>query len=228
MKILAFDTSNNNTTVAISDGQDVLSYVEDLDNSKQAERLIPMIEEALSSSNLKYNDIDYLGVTRGPGSFTGIRVGLAAAKGILISTDIKGIGITNFEMAHYRAVMQVKEYDKIIIFLNAYRNQLYTQIFDNYGNSSEPLLLDLTEALTLIERQTGKVVCTGSGVELVYSQIKFKSNLVILPRFARVKALHICRYVDTKIKTGSLHILDPLYIRPPDAKIKINNEKRIT
>ena len=81
-RILAFDVSNNSCSVAISAGQEILAYREDLRPSMQAEILILLIERALQSINYDYKDIDYLALTNGPGSFTGIRIGLATAEGI--------------------------------------------------------------------------------------------------------------------------------------------------
>ena len=108
-KILCFDVSNNNCSVAIANGQEILSYKQELTPSVQAEKLVVMIESAFRETGMDYADIDYLAVTVGPGSFTGIRIGLAAAKGILYASDIVGIAITNFEAAFYRLKMQVKE-----------------------------------------------------------------------------------------------------------------------
>ena len=137
-RILAFDVSNNNCSVAISAGQEILAYEEDLRPSMQAEILILLIERALQSINYDYQDIDYLALTNGPGSFTGIRIGLATAEGILISTNIQGLAISNFEMSYYRLQRQVKYFDKAVILLNAYRQQLYYQEFDLAGNTILP------------------------------------------------------------------------------------------
>ena len=220
MKILAFDTSNNTVSVAVSEGQNILAYLEELKPAMQAERLLPMIEKTLSNADLTYKDIDYLGVINGPGSFTGIRAGLAAAKGILLATNIKGASISNFNISFYRAKMQIKDYDKIVIFLNAYRNQLYTQIFYKNGTESKPALMESSEAVELIASATSEIIIyAGSGLEVIYEQIKIIKNITILPRFSRVKAFHICRYIDDSLPNYNSKI-EPLYIRLPDAKIQ--------
>lgn len=220
MKILAFDTSNNTASVAISEGQNILAYNEELRPSMQAERLLPMIEDTLAYSGLSYQQIDYLGVINGPGSFTGIRIGLAAAQGILLPTKIKGTAVTTFEMAYFRACMQVKIYHKIIVIINAYRAQLYTQIFDRGGNSSKALLIDCNAMIELLSKENYPITLVGNGIEIIYDQIKHLPNIIVLPRFTKVKALHICRYIDNKILKGSpLSPLEALYIRPADAKI---------
>ncbi len=230
MKILAFDTANNTVSVAISEGQKILSYLEDLRSSVQAERLLPMIEQALKQASLSYQELGCVAVTKGPGSFTGIRIALAAAKGILaaLPPSVHGVGVSNFEIAYFRAVSQVKEYSKIYTMLNAYRGQLYLQAFSHGRAEQQPQLVDYSGATTLIKQElyscSGPIICAGNGVSLIHEQLKqhaaSNNNLVILPRFARVKAIQICRYVDTAIAAkGALGTIEPLYIRPPDAAL---------
>ncbi|WP_342269963.1 tRNA (adenosine(37)-N6)-threonylcarbamoyltransferase complex dimerization subunit type 1 TsaB [Rickettsia endosymbiont of Orchestes rusci] len=223
MKILAFDTANNSASVALSDNETILAYQEELSPSRQAETILPMIEDVLKSGKCTYDDIDYLAVTNGPGSFTGIRIGLAVAKGILFGTKINRVAVSNFEFAYFRAIEQVKDYDKIYIFLNAYRGQLYSQVFNKIGEASKPVLIDYDFAINLLAQEKGNIVCAGSGAEFIYSKIKHLPNLIILPRFAGVKASIICKYVAAKLNTGQdiNDSIEPLYIRPPDAKVKV-------
>lgn len=220
MKILTFDTSNSTISVAICEGKTLLACQEELRPSMQAERLVPMIAEILASCQLSYQQIDYLGVINGPGSFTGVRIGLAAAQGIVLATNIIGAAVTNFELIHYRARQQVCSYDKIMVIIDAYRRQLYCQIFDQAGNSTTPLLVDYHSVIAWLKRQTGQIICAGSGAAVIYQQIKHCCHINILPRLSRVKALYIGRYLYGQIITKMpLKALSPLYIRPPDAKI---------
>jgi tRNA threonylcarbamoyladenosine biosynthesis protein TsaB len=221
MKILAFDTTNNSVSVAISEGERILAYNEELRPSMQAETIVPMIEDGLKKAKLSYNEIDYLAVTNGPGSFTGIRIGLSVAKGILLATEIKGIALSNFEFSHFRASTQIKNYEKIYIFLNAYRGQVYSQVFNQIGQATAPTLLSYEQAIELLEKAQGIIGCAGSGVEQIYQKINNVGNIIILPRFARVKSMHICKYLAGKLLIGqtSPTIIEPLYIRPPDAKL---------
>lgn len=228
MKILAFDTANNTASLALSDNDNILAYAEELRPSMQAENLMPMIEQVMKAAQCSYDELDYLAVTNGPGSFTGIRIGLAAAKGILFAKEnIKGVAVSNFEHAYFRAIGQVKDYDQIYVFLNAYRSQLYLQIFDRSGKTEEPLLIDFDYAIGLLKYEKGNIVCCGSGLEFIYTQVKNLPNIIILPRFARVKAFIICRYVASMLisKAELNSAIEPLYIRPPDAKISVINSK---
>ncbi|KJW04160.1 tRNA (adenosine(37)-N6)-threonylcarbamoyltransferase complex dimerization subunit type 1 TsaB [Rickettsia argasii] len=225
MKILAFDTANNTASVAISENENILACIEELCPSMQAENLMPMIEDVMKSAKCSYDDLDYLAVTNGPGSFTGIRIGLASAKGILFSKEnITAVAVSNFEYAYFRAITQVKDYDKIYVFLNAYRSQLYMQVFHKSGQIEEPLLIDFEYAIKLLTNEKGNIVCCGSGLEFIYHQIMHLPNIITLPRFARVKAWVTCRYIASRLSSDVKlnSSIEPLYIRPPDAKIAIN------
>lgn len=221
MKILAFDTTSNSVSVAISEGERILSYNEELRPSMQAETVVPIIEDTLKEAKLSYNEIDYLAVTNGPGSFTGIRIGLSVAKAILLATKIKGTTVSNFEFSHFRASTQIENYEKIYIFLNAYRGQVYSQIFNQIGQATIPMLLSYEQAIALIEKEQGTIGCAGSGFEPIYQKIKSIKNIIILPRFARVKSIHICKYLAKRLFIDQTlpSNIEPLYIRLPDAKL---------
>ncbi|MFK8039969.1 MAG: tRNA (adenosine(37)-N6)-threonylcarbamoyltransferase complex dimerization subunit type 1 TsaB [Rickettsiaceae bacterium] len=222
--ILSFDTSNSTISVGVSRGAKILAYNEELKPSMQAEKLIPMIESTLNEAKLNYKDMDYLGVVNGPGSFTGIRVGLSCAKAICFAQEqIKCITVSNFDMSHFRAKEQIKTYEKIYVILDAYRSQLYIQSFDRSGSKSNPLLIDYDQTIEILNNNPKHhiIACAGNGLE--YIQDLKIPNLIILPRFRRIKAVHICKYVhqhllrSSNIKFDNIAI-NPLYIRPSDAK----------
>lgn len=223
-KILCFDSSHNTCSVSITHGGDVLSFEQELSPSMQAERLMVMIESALKTANIHYQDLDYLVTTIGPGSFTGIRISLAVANGIMHSTGVKGIGVTNFEAAHFRLVQQIRKFDYAFILINAYRNQQYIQIFDQHTPISEPKLINNENIRELINSYQGIKACAGNGTKEIYNQIKNIEDLMILPRFPIIKAMHIANFAKKKIFNNQINNIEPLYIRPPDA-IPVKNIK---
>ncbi len=214
-KILCFDVSNNSCSVAISEGQNILFFEQEMRPSVQAENLMVMIERGLKETGKNYQDLDYLAVTVGPGSFTGIRIGLAAAKGILYTSDMKGIGINNFEAAYYRVQMQVKDCASAFVILNAYRHQVYVQEFMHGKAKGESMLIDNSDIITKLKNKKVSTICTGSGMHVLYPELKNSEYLTILPRFPTIKAMHIARLADDKINKGEIAEVEPLYIRPP-------------
>lgn len=219
MRILAFDTSNAYTSVAIAEDEKILAYSEELRPAMQAERLLPMIEDTLAYARLSYDDMDYLGVINGPGSFTGIRTGLAAAMGIALGTKIKVITVSNFDIIYSRMLKQIDTYDQIIILLNAYRQELYTKCFYNNQKAAEPSVISIDSAIDMLTQKNCNIIgCSGSGATLIYDQIKMIPNLIVLPRLSRITAINLCRYVYTAVPSYSGGTIAPLYIRFPDAK----------
>lgn len=218
-KILCFDVSSNSCSVAIAEGQNILFFEQEMRPSMQAESLMVIIERALKSTGKLYKDLDYLAVTVGPGSFAGIRIGLAVAKGILYASNIQGVAINNFESAYYRMQMQIKEYDSAFIILNAYRNQVYVQQFMQNGTKTTPSLINNTDIIDLLKQTKSRTICTGSGVPIIYPELTGLDHLTILPRFPIIRAIHTARLADDKINRGDIAPIEPLYIRPPDAVI---------
>lgn len=218
--ILGFDTSNNHCSVAVMQGENIINFEEQLDPNMQAANIIKMIESVLMNSSLQYQDIDYLAITNGPGSFTGIRIALAVAQGITLASQIKPVIFSNFDTSFYRLKEQVATFDNAIIIINAYRNQIYVQIFDNLGYPSHPMLIDNENVREYILSQSNKkIICAGNGIATIYNHICNIDNLMILPRFVKIKAIHICRLANEIINNGNINSqITPLYIRKPDAK----------
>ena len=105
-----------------------LAYTERLESTRgQAESLLPMVDRALSRTGLPPEALDFVAVTVGPGSFTGIRIGLAAARGIALATDARLIGVTSFEAV---AVTHAKGGRFLLVALESRREDLFVQLFD--------------------------------------------------------------------------------------------------
>lgn len=122
--ILAIDTCFGTFSITLSVGEKEITHFESQEHIKQAELLIPKIEEILSAEKLQYKDLDYIAVNVGPGSFTGLRIGLAAVKGIILAMPkITAIAVTSLEAASL-----AKGGGEI--FLSAGRDQAFTQKFD--------------------------------------------------------------------------------------------------
>lgn len=164
MKILHIDTSSKNCSVAISDGLQLLCSCEETsENYRQSESLHTFITWALEGAHLELRDIDAVSLGRGPGSYTGLRIGAAAAKGFCYALDIPLVGINSLETMIEPFLGQ--QYDYIIPLLDARRMEVYTAVF--HGKTGE--MLSETEALVLEEDSfsnysNSKVLFAGDGV----------------------------------------------------------------
>ena len=101
MKILAIDTSSKNAAVAILENQNTIIELNNDDEKTHSQKLMPMIDEAFKKSNLSLDDINLIICCLGPGSFTGVRIGIATAKAFADSKNIPTVGVSSLEaLAH--------------------------------------------------------------------------------------------------------------------------------
>lgn len=146
MKILHLETSSKNCSVAISDGEELLCLCEETsENYKQSESLHTFVEWALEGAEIKLQDLDAVSLGKGPGSYTGLRIGASSAKGFCYGLKIPLIAVNSLETMIEPFLGQ--NYDYIIPLIDARRMEVYTAIFD--GNSGE--MLTETEAKILDE-----------------------------------------------------------------------------
>ena len=141
MYILSFDTSIGTCSVALFKEGLMTQYRIEEERHQQAERLLPFIESILAEEHISYKDIDYIALTIGPGSFTGIRIGLATATALSMAISKPIIPVTCFE------AMVVNEIGQVCAVLDAGRNALYTQKFTNGLATTKPTLIDIDTLL---------------------------------------------------------------------------------
>ncbi len=128
-RILNLETATTNCSVSISDGDTVVFLKEN--NAMEyshSEQLHIFIKEALQGASLSFSDLDAVSVSKGPGSYTGLRIGVSAAKGLCFSLDLPLISIPTLEsMAHQ---VTLKGDGLIIPVLDARRMEVYSAVFD--------------------------------------------------------------------------------------------------
>lgn len=165
MKILHIETSSKNCSVAISDGEKILCLCEEIsENYKQSESLHTFIEWALEGAEIALKDLDAVSLGKGPGSYTGLRIGAASAKGFCYGLKIPLIATNSLETMIEPFLN--KDYDFIIPLIDARRMEVYTAIFE--GKTGE--MLTETEAKILDESSFQefvgkKVIFVGDGAK---------------------------------------------------------------
>ncbi|MBS3681261.1 tRNA (adenosine(37)-N6)-threonylcarbamoyltransferase complex dimerization subunit type 1 TsaB [Ornithinibacillus massiliensis] len=128
MYILAMDTSNQALGVAIVKNKEVVGEVVTNIAKNHSVRLMPAIEQLMKEVNLKPEQLDKIVVAKGPGSYTGVRIGLTTAKTLAWSLNIPVVGVSSLELLAYRAVFS----DALICpFFDARRGLVYTGLYEN-------------------------------------------------------------------------------------------------
>ncbi|MDT0689315.1 tRNA (adenosine(37)-N6)-threonylcarbamoyltransferase complex dimerization subunit type 1 TsaB [Salegentibacter sp. F188] len=162
--ILCLETATTNCSVAIAKDGIVLALKEDYNNNySHAEKLHVFIEEILKENDLRTKDLDAVAISKGPGSYTGLRIGVSAAKGLCFSLDIPLISVpTLTSLAHQVA----SEEGLIIPLLDARRMEVYSAVFNkNFEQIRETKaeVLDNDSYRSYLDNQ--KVHFIGNGVE---------------------------------------------------------------
>lgn len=223
MKILGIDTSSKSSSCAIvEDGKILAEYFVNA-SFQHSKTLMPMIESLLSSLEISASDIDAIGVTVGPGSFTGVRIGVSAAKGIGFSSDIPCVETSSLEVA----AMNCCSFDGIICsIMDARCNQFYNALFLSGTHCFDRLCDDRVCSFEELEEQLSAckkpIVLVGDGAELFAEKLGDKiSDIVISSQSNRYpKASNVAMLSYEKMNNGEFiksEDLEPLYLRLPQA-----------
>jgi tRNA threonylcarbamoyladenosine biosynthesis protein TsaB len=139
MRILAFDCAGAQCAAALLDDGRILAARSILAERSHAQLLIPLLLDILDETGLAFGDIDRFAVTTGPGSFTGIRVALAAAHGLKLGTGKPIVGVTVFETM---AAAKPDVVSRLLVAIDSRRAELFVQMFDPEGAAlTEPAML---------------------------------------------------------------------------------------
>ncbi len=213
MKLLAVDTTAHLCAACIYDSQlrrVAGRAIEDIGRG-HAERLIAVIEKALELSDLDYESVDRLCVCVGPGSFTGIRVGVAAMRGMALSLDIPLIGVTALEAL----AADVESERAVLAVLDARRGEVYAQLFVSGNEPPEARAMPPEEAMALAIEN--RAVLAGSGAEIIAGRPGFDMSGLTIAQTSSTPD------IETIARLGARRAPDatppgPLYLRSPDAK----------
>ncbi|MCE3233103.1 MAG: tsaB [Rickettsiaceae bacterium] len=222
MKILAIDTTHGESSLALWADSILVQTITDKEENKQAEHLVPLIEDILKQAGFSYKDLSAVAVNIGPGSFTGVRIGMAAANGIKLACNVPLIAVTSFEsVAH---LITTKK--DILVVLDAHRGQVYCQRFDSdKAPVTEPALVTYDEIYN--HALKSDFILIGDGAELVKGVLTSRGlNFILENPLAVSESASIAKIAAEKFKKHEYSYgIQPLYIRLPDAKTSVKKEK---
>ncbi len=221
MNILAFDTALGACSAAVAvsgKGAPRLFAAYESREREHAEVIMAMIEKVMHEAALAFDALDAIAVTVGPGSFTGVRVGVAAARGLALATGRPLIGVTSLEVMARQALDRLDETPRTLaVALDARRGEVYLAVFDGAGEMLiGPAALSPEQAVARLP-ETGKIILAGSGAALVM-QAAGESTRELEAVFPDLQpdASTLARMALTRAPIEGP--LRPLYLRPPDAK----------
>lgn len=221
--ILALDTAMAGCAVGVYNPQlhKALSSIERPMTTGQAEHLVPMIEEALDQAGVKYADLGALAVTRGPGAFTGLRIGLSTARALALALDIPAIGVETFSAILETAREKIEIAAPGAIIMETKRTDYYAAQFDRIGKIKDGgASLSLEKLLNAMENNASKLLI-GDAINRFLEEAKDKgrSDYDSLLEIKMCSPASVARCALNKTQplpaTESLDV-DPLYLRAPD------------
>ena len=221
MKILALDSSALVASVALCEDETLLGEITLNNGNTHSETLLPMIEFLLSNASLTVNDIDLFAVSNGPGSFTGVRIGVATVKGLAFGTEIPCIGVSTLEALAHRLA---SEDGLICPVMNARRKQVYTALFRAENGTLTRLMPDSAIAITELDERlsaySSPVRLVGDGYEITEPLLTHPIRPVA-PYFRSQNAYSVAQIARLKYlpeAVASDTALSPVYLRLSQAE----------
>ena len=225
MYILAFESTAKAASIAVCKDERCLG-VYTVDNGlTQSDLLLPMAQDMLKSLKLSFSDIDLLACTVGPGSFTGVRIGVSLVKGIAFMHGIPTVGVSTLDslaenLSGTRGI--------IVSAMDARRNQLYAAIYRCDGERTEKLTSDLAVsaaelALMMKEYDGERIYIVGDGAKIAKKHL-FEDGIKTekVPPLIQNQNAYSCAVIALKkYRSGDFCpdiSLEPLYLRMPQAE----------
>ncbi len=223
-KILAVDTSSQIGSVALCQGESLVAEVLLNSHSTHSETLLNQIDLLLDKVGWRLADLDLLAAATGPGSFTGLRIGVATIKGLAQVLEKPVVGVSTLEMLALNLPLCPVP---ICAFLDARKKEVYSQLFHWSGHG--PIAAGAAQVLPpeqLLRGLEGQVALVGDGVplyralieEILEGRAMLPTAMAHQPRAAQATWLAL-RAFRAGADTTAAELL-PVYIRPSDAELK--------
>lgn len=218
MKILAFDSSGGGCSAAVLMGKRLLAEESAPMSRGQAEHLVPMIARAMAAAGLGFGELDLIAVTRGPGGFTGVRIGIATAQGLALATGVPALGLGSFEAVAAAVPAALIENRALLVAIESRREELYLRAFD-------PRRAPLGEgALVPPDRwravaPPGPLALAGDGAARLFAALE-QPDLLTAPGPGTVDAAALARLAGERWRAGfRTERLEPCYLHAPDVTL---------
>lgn len=231
MLTLSIDTTAKTCSVSVSDGA-LLSIFSVNNTLTHSENLLLMVDSALTAAGKKISDVEAMAVSVGPGSFTGVRIGVSAIKGLAFGKDIKIAPVSTLDALGYNA----KDTDSIVVAsMDARRDQTYYAVFSIENGTPVRLTEDIADVFDAACEKTlefckklnkKSVIFVGDGAKMCYNTFMGKDYGDVSPRLAseniRYQNAYSVALAGEKIfsegKAVSAELLECTYLRRPQAE----------
>lgn len=230
MKILGIDTSSKRCSVCILEDTNKIIELHSDDERTHSQKLMPLINDLFQKSNMTLKDIDIIACSIGPGSFTGVRIGISTAKAFSDALNKQAIGISSLESLAYNAKDNITNNDIVCSVIDAKNDNVYFGIFDNNFNKLEDLsTCSIDELVSKLRNYNSNILFIGDG-GITYKEI-FKNNFNERAKFAEeeknlASSISIAELAYNKYVNNTFNAsLSPLYLRKSQAERSLEERK---
>ncbi len=216
MNILAFDTSTEKFSISILKNNKVILNLSKILNKTYSKFLIPILEKSLKKSKLNVKEINHILISLGPGSFTGVRIGIAAAKGLAIPYKIKISGFNNMDILANSINDNIKK-KKIVTIIKSKKKDYYFQIFDSKKKPINKTSFFSINNLPSFFFKENVIFSGDLDIQLVKEIKKKKKNIFIYKR-KLANASILINLIKKKDNINLIRDLNPIYVYKHYAK----------
>lgn len=224
MLILGIDTSGKNASVALYENGVFIAQKSVLTSLTHSQIIMPMTDELLKSAKKTVNDVDLFAAASGPGSYTGLRIGVSAAKALAFACKKNCVGVSVLAGLCYAANVQTCD---VLCAVKARSNLAYAAM---YSAENGVITQTMTECITDIDRLADiashckrKLMLTGDCADIIYEKIE-NSNVYLAPEYLRISsAVGIC-LAATQTAPCTPNKLLPAYFEITKAEKELNSK----
>jgi tRNA threonylcarbamoyladenosine biosynthesis protein TsaB len=209
MRVLGFDTADDYCALALTENGQKTAICMVETARDQAKILASLTQDFIEKNNLKISAIDKFSIATGPGSFTGLRVGLAFARGLGLAT-----GKPVFGFDHFACTQQAAASDKpLLIIRDSKRSDFFACRFDESGKRHDPFLADIETLEKEIQNALAMNIAGNGAEKLCQAHAELKGRLITLPPEACALQAAL---LASAAETAAAHPPQPLYLREAD------------
>lgn len=225
MNILAFDTALGGCAVGLMAGERFVAR--EVETARdQARILVPLIEEVLAEAGIGFKDLDLIGSTVGPGSFTGLRLGLSTARSLGLALGKPLVGLNTLEVVARHAAAERAGDDPILAVIETKRSDYYVQLFTPDGKpQTAPQALERTAVHDLLPES--HVVLAGDAVTRISTESGGKLRVSREMHRVLLHPRTLCQLAAEKAAAGQGADLSPVYLRGADVSVSKRAPRRI-
>lgn len=229
MKILAFDSSAKSASVCILEEDKILGEMFQNIGQTHSKTLLPMAEKLLESLNMTLEDIDKFAVNHGPGSFTGIRIGVSIVQALALGQDKPCVGISTLKSMAY-GLKEITQ-DTIVCLMDARANQVYNAIFQNIDGEfiqiAQDRAISIDDLSVELKNMKKSYIFVGDGAEICYNMLESSGlEIKLAPEHLRYQRASFVAKASLEYDWYDSLNLIPTYLRLPQAKREQKTEDK--